>query len=199
MVVILAVTPTLSLAGALDGHGDAYFDGSTTWSGSTSFTDGANLHGYVDWAVFAPGDFPYSGYTPTLGEMVYAYQVFGMGTDAVSSFSVGLLNPANNIGSFSGLTGDSATSASIVAPPNGKAEWVFLGMDDGIDQGDNSEGLAFSSVKVPQDLFAVVVNGGSFAVAIPVPTPSSTDIPEPVTMALFAAGGAVLLRRKRRP
>ena len=145
-------------AGALDGHAAAFDDGSVVWSGSTSFDDGGGVVGYVDFAVFAPGDFPYggTGYTPTAGEMVYAYQVFSSGTDPLSSFTMALTNPADNPGSFTGLPGDAAGPIAL-------ADWHFAG----ITMGNNSEGLAFSSPYVPKDLFGLVIDGGTFSVAIP--------------------------------
>ena len=175
-------------AGDLNGHVSAW----NGWTSSTAFDNEQGLSGYVDWAVFGPGDFPYSGYSPTAGELTYAYQVFCTGTDAISSFSVAVNNPADNVGSFSGLAGDAVLAAELTVP--GSAQWTFAG----IDTGGNSEGLAYSSLKVPEDFFGVVVNGGSYAVAIPLPTTSAVDIPEPATIGLLAVGGALLLLLRRR-
>ena len=104
-------------AGVLNGHANAYNDGvNPTWTGSTAFSSGT-LTGFVDYAVFAPGDFPFGGggYTPTAGELVYAYQVFVTGAASVSSFSVALENPtANNIGSFNNIGTDNPTTAFII-------------------------------------------------------------------------------------
>ena len=76
-------------AGALADDPLAYNDGTTVWPGSTPFVnaEGSGLEGYVDWAVYAPGVFPYSGYDATANEMVYAYQIFNTGTLAISSFA----------------------------------------------------------------------------------------------------------------
>jgi hypothetical protein len=180
-------------AGALNGHASAFDDGSMVWTGSTPFDNGTGLSGYVDWAVFAPGVFPYggSGYTPTAGEMVYTYQLFSTGADPVSSFSVALENPADNVGSFSGLSGDAVSNTVLL--PGVKAEWQFTG----ITTGGNSEGLAFSSPYVPKELFGIAIDGGTFSIVIPVPTPSDTEIPEPATMSVLALGGLALLRRRK--
>ena len=190
-LAVLVVCASTALGGALDGHAGAFDDGSKVWSGSTGFDNGTGVAGYVDWSVFAPGAFPFSGYTPTAGEMTYAFQVFNTGTDVISSFSVSLANVADNIGSFSDLSGDSTASETLF--PLVKAEWVFSGMVSG----NNSEGLAFSTPMVPQDLFGLVIDGGTFSVVIPLPSPSGDEIPEPVTLSLLGVGALALLRRKR--
>ncbi|MHC4984540.1 MAG: PEP-CTERM sorting domain-containing protein [Planctomycetota bacterium] len=191
--LVVGLVAATAGAGALDGHASAFDDGSIVWTGSTAFDNGTGVAGYIDWAVFAPGDFPFggSGYAPTAGEMVYVYQLFSTGTDSVSSFSVALENPADNVGSFTGLSGDAVINALLV--PAVKAEWQFAG----ITTGNNSEGLAFSSPYVPKDLFGLVIDGGTFSVAIPLPTPSDAEIPEPATMSVLALGGLALLRRRK--
>ena len=179
---------------SLDGHANAYDDGSKAWSGTTAFSDGSNLTGYVEWAVFGPGDFPYAGYTPTAGELTYACQVFSTGTDAIVSYATAVNNPANSAGSFADLAGDAVKNPpgpSLTIP--GSISWPF----DGLGSGENSVGLAFSSLMVPEDLYGLVLNGGSYAVVIPVPTPSATEIPEPATLGLLVLGGMALLRRRR--
>jgi len=181
-----------AFAGALATHADAFDDGSTVWAGSTAFDNGTGVSGYVDWAVFAPGDFPFANYTPDTGELVYAYQIFSTGADTISSFSVALENDADTLGSFSDLAGDTAINGVLL--PAVKAEWQFAG----ITTGGNSEGLAFSSPMVPKNLFGIAVDGGTFAIVIPVPTPSPNEIPEPATMGLLGIGGLVALIRRRR-
>ena len=190
-MLLVGLCAATASAGALDGHAAAFNDGSKTWTGSTPFDNGTGVAGYVDWSVFGPGVFPYSGYSPTAGEMTYAFQVFNTGTDTISSFSVSLANAADNIGSFNDLSGDAVATNTLF--PLVKAEWTFSGMVTG----NNSEGLAFSTPKVPQDLFGLVIDGGTFSVVIPLPSPSGDDIPEPVTMSLLGVGGLALLRRRR--
>ena len=184
--IVLAFSSGMALGGPLAGAAGV-FDG---WTGSTSFTDGDNLTGYVDWAVYAPGDFTYAGYAPTAGEMVYAFQLYTTGSDAIHSLTVALANPADNPGSFADLAGDAATSATMNAT---SVTWTF----GGIGPGGNSEGLAFSSPYVPEDYYGIVIDGGSYALVIPLPSPSNVEIPEPATLGLLAMGGLALLRKRR--
>ena len=187
LTIVTLLLSGAASAGSLNGHPDAW----SGWTGSTAFDNGTGLSGYVDWAVFGPGDFPYSGYSPTAGELTYAYQVFSTGPDAISSFSAAINNPADNVGAFLDLAGNAALAMDLIVP--GSAEWTFAK----ISTGGNSEGLAFSSPKVPEWLFGIIVDGGTYATVFPLPTPSSVDIPEPGAMALVAVGGVLMLLRRR--
>jgi len=183
-------------AGVLAGNPNAYFDGTTTWTGSSTFTQGT-LVGYVDWAVFAPGQVPQSllnsGYTPTPNELTYAYQVFETGAAPLSTFSVALTNEADNIGAFTALSGGAPTSALLTALSS--ARWTF----SGVVQGTSTEGVAFSSSQVPLSLFGVAVDTGQSQYVVPLPSPSAIAIPEPTSL-LMAFGltcGLSLARRRR--
>ena len=192
LLTVLSATSTAT-AGVLDGHPGAFFDGSTTWSGSTPFANGAGVSGTIEWAVFDAGAFAFGGlgYTPAPGHLTYAYQVFSTGSDAVTSFALSLAGPANTIGSFSLTGGEPVTGAALVGGT--KAEWTFAGLD----AGEASDGLAFSSTHEPQELFGFTLGGGRFAIAMGLPSPSTTGVPEPTTLSLLVVGGCLWLRRKR--
>jgi hypothetical protein len=161
-------------AGELSGHPFAFNDGNGpgangAWTYSSAFDDGAGLSGYVDWTVFSPVHFPFADYTPAAYQLTYAFQIFSTGPDAIHSFSIPDPNGAAlDIGTFTDLGGQPPISVVLGT----QAEWNF----SGLDAGQRSTGLAFSSNRFPASLFGVVVNGGSFAIAIPLPFPESINL-----------------------
>jgi len=176
-------------AGLLD-TGTPYTDATRTWRDTTSF-DGSmygnpNLAGTIDWVVFAPGQFPFSGFTPPSDQCSYVYQVNSSGSDHITSYSVYLNNEANNQDSFTdtdnGVSGDPPTGEILT--PYTTVEWQFAG----IVQDGESEGLVFTSPNTPENAVGLLVNGGSVAFAIPVPAPSSNPIPEPATILSLLIG-----------
>jgi len=188
----VAVTGTSAGAGVLDGHASAFNDGNGpaagAWTASTAFDNLAGVAGTIDWTVFGPGSLPFAGFAPGAGELTYTFQIFSTGAAAIHSLT--LSDPNSGMSSIGTLA--LAGEAPISTLLGSQAEWNF----SGLDAGENSVGLAFSSIKTPDTLFGIVVNGGSFAIAIPLPVPGSVDIPEPASMALLGLGGLVMLRRR---
>jgi hypothetical protein len=204
--MLLCATPCS--AGYLAGDTSSYFDGFTQWNGSTPFTNGGNLYGYVDWAVYAPGTFPgsFTGYTPDPAEVVYTYQLFEVGTDALSYFSVSIAGEGNNAGFFTG----SGASTSIDGQAPGSSDvydfiaaiWTFPGFPgDGVNPAA-SKGLVFTSPNVPENGLGIMQDGGDAGFSFPIPSPSPYYIPEPTSWAMALAGlaglSAVSLRRRWR-
>src|SRR3972149_9073614 len=96
-----------AFAGLLD-YGTPY----GSWSGSTPFSavgQQGTLIGHIDWVVFGPEGFPFDGYSPTSGELSYAYRVFSTGTENITTYYIPIDEPADNFSSFSdvprGVTG----------------------------------------------------------------------------------------------
>jgi hypothetical protein len=188
-VILALLISSQAFAGALFNNPNA--GPPPLYTGSTPFTVGT-LSGYVDYAVFNPGQFPYAGYTPTAGELTYAYQIFVTGTAPLSSFEMVLTDPADNIGNFNSLPGTLPNSQTLNSSVS--AKWTF----PGIPTGGNSDGLAFSSPRLPSSLFATVVDTGQSTWVIPLPTPGPVGIPEPATIGLAAMGCLVLGLRRRK-
>lgn len=186
-------------AAPLSGHPDAYNDG-TSWTGAVSLVN-LPLEATLEYAVFTAADFTAnfggSGYVPS-DSLVYTYQIFGIGSQAVTAEIVGISNPVSNIGTFQINASDiDASSAAITT----NAVWEF---SPGIGAGETSYGLAFSSPNAPMangpSLTVAEGTSGTFSVLnFGVPTPGSIAIPEPATLALsMLASSAVLLSRRRR-
>ncbi len=189
-VILALLISTQAFAGALFNNPNAGGP-APLYTGSTPFTVGT-LSGYVDYSVFNPGQFPYAGYTPTAGELTYAYQIFVTGSAPLSSFELVLTDPADHIGTFNDLPGTAPNSQTLTALTS--AKWTF----PGIQTGGQSEGLAFSSPRLPQSLFATVVDTGQTTWVIPLPSPGPNSIPEPATIGLAAMGCMVLGLRRRK-
>ena len=106
--------------------GTPYYDGVTTWRGTSTFSYAPDpvLDGYVEWAVFAPGQFPFSNYTPTPGEYTYVYQLYNTASAAITNYSVALDHAADNIGMFvdgpNGVTGDQPLIPMKLYPAPGR-------------------------------------------------------------------------------
>ena len=191
------------LAGQLNGHANAI----PGFTGTTTFLDVSGpdqLSGTVDFAVFAPGDFPFGGYAPTTGELTYVYQIImdAADTESLSNLSIVLDGDADNIGAFLLEVGDIPPSASSfstflpIATAGDFAAWDFE--VPGLNANQLSYGLVFSSPQVPEYLFGTVVNGGLGALVAPLPTPSPVAVPEPGTATLLAIGALAVFGIRRR-
>ena len=188
-----------AMAGSLASDPNAYVNSERTWRDSVTMTND-DLSATVDWCVYGPGDYPGTGYSPASNEFVYAYQVSGLGSDDVLTFSVRMLesNEADDIGydATIGLTGDTMHNLAYFTYPPGEendlANWDWFA---GLSAGGVSYALVFSSVNEPLMLDGRIQNG-EFATG-ELPSPSDV-IPEPTTVGLLAAGGALVLLRRRR-
>lgn len=193
--VVVGLLAASASAGIL-GTGLSYNDG-MPWEGSTSYSSGGTLTGSVEWAVFAPGRFPFSGYTPTPGEFTYVYQVLNSGTAAVSSFGVGIENVADMVGTFvdegHGVTGNSPSAMDVYLGDS--VFWSFVGDGHSIAKDCTSCGLVVSSPTAPLDYYGGILNHGEFALVVPVPSPGPNSIPEPATLWLLGSGVCAMMVR----
>ncbi|MGD9722312.1 MAG: PEP-CTERM sorting domain-containing protein [Pirellulales bacterium] len=208
----LALCAAPALAGPLATAPGVYFDGFTTWHGSSPYqgyfdppfnTSPSGLSGDIDWAVWAPGTFPgFAGYTPTLGEYVYTYQLYETGSAPLTQNIVFTINEADNIGAFTGDAGfgliDGVAPDFLDLVPFSSAEWTFF---SGVLSGEHTIGLAFSSPNPPEMSGSVQIDDGTFSFAM-VPAPGGPVIPEPGTFVLASCGLGMMslfyLRRRSR-
>ncbi len=189
--LVMVALFALSIQGVHAATLSDYF-GSAYSSGITPFANG-QLNGTIQWAVFAPGNFPavFTGYSPLNNdEMTYTYQLFAAGAAAVSSLEVYIDpgQPVDSFGSFSGggLSGVSPLGSSgFTGSPIEVADWNFNQFT-----GTSTIGLAFSSPNIPMDYAGKVLDGGTFTEPHPLPSPSGIPIPEPSTAVLAFIGMA---------
>ncbi len=200
--LILLCAVALFAAPALAGPLDPLAVDTTTvggiWHGSTPYqgyfdppfnTSPSGLTGWIDWAVYAPGAFPagFSGYAPTPGEYVYTYQVDNEGAALLSQLMVETINTVNNAGSFTGNNGFGLVAGDapdLSTPlPFFSVTWDFFSGVVG-----NSEGLAFSSPHAPVLASGTVLDDGTFAFVVPLPSSDGPPVPEPSTMVLACFG-----------
>ena len=173
---ILAV----SSGGALPGFtGTQFFD-----DDFFGFTVSAN----VDYAVFAPGTFPFAD--PSGGsDYVYAYQIDNLDTNIVQ-FTVGL-DGDETLGSIGSIPDGASTnpdvSAYVGAGPT-SAAWDFTGFGSA----QTSDVLFFTSAQAPE-LHSSTVSA-QWANSHDLPSP----LPEPATLSLLALGAAVSFTGRRR-
>lgn len=164
------------------------------FSGSQLFDDnffGFTVSANVDYAVFAPGDFPFAD--PSGGtEYVYAYQIENLDTD-VSKFTVGLDGdePLGSIGFVGdvGLT-DPTASGFIGAGPT-SAAWDFTA-PSALTANNSSAILIFTSAAAPE-LHSSTVEA-AWANSHDLPSP----LPEPASLGLVTAGLAMISVRRGR-
>ena len=188
-LLILASSSLTAVAAPLNGNANAIT------SGTSAYVNGG-LFGDIDFAVFTAAafnaEYPASGYTPNVGELVYAYQLrSGAGSIAATEFSLFLLNPFSNVGTF---TGTGVTG--VAAAPAVGAAWNSFSAPGNV----NTEGLAFSSPNLPvaSPFPGTILDGGVTANVFGLQVPGTIAIPEPATLLLALAGlsGITCIRRR---
>ena len=182
-----------TFGGVLNGDGAALVSGSLDVIGDSQWAAD------VDYAVYAPGDYPgiYSGAD---SKFIYAYQIFNesSSTATLASFSVGLLEDAfvvscGDDATYGAAGGVSPLLSRLVGSPATSAQWTI-----DVDAAENTTVLVASSPFGYTFGSAALANGGESA-TMSVPTPSADlGIPEPATLSLLVLGGLALIRRRRR-
>jgi len=160
-------------------------------SGSVNFNVDGKLDGYIDYAVYEPGD--YDGSVTFKNLYVYAYQIFSEDSAvSIDFFSVGLPSDVQVYNAlYDSSTGGIAPSMSLVLPES----VLYVFQFDNIGANEHSKTLLFTSDCSPEMAKGVVSSGIAGGVIVDVPSPS--PVPEPATLALISGGAFLALRRKR--
>jgi hypothetical protein len=154
------------------------------------------LNGFVDYAVYAPGD--YTGSISFSDDLyVYTYQVSNNSSSPVGIdyFSVGLFPNVQ----VPDVTYDPAMGYAIPGGSNPTMYFklpesvIYLYQTDNIGAGEWSTVLLFSSNYGPEMAYGYVSGGVTGGASMELPSP----VPEPATFALIGAGALLALRQRR--
>jgi hypothetical protein len=192
-IFLAIVVPTVANA-SLANDSNAIIFGETPQFSYTATTP--KLFGYVDYAVYAPGDYVGSLSLPA-DQYVYCYQIFVLPTSgAIGFFTVNLspdataLNAAFDTASLSGVPGGSTPANSTVSQ-----DFVTYNFGrNSISANNHSAVLLFTSDFAPQVGDGIVSGALPGTAQIDIPTPT----PEPASMLILALGVPALLGRRRR-
>jgi hypothetical protein len=166
------------------------------YQGSSPFSAGGVLNGYVDYAVFAPGQ--YDGTVSFNNLYVYAYQVFSNPSSMVSIdyFSVGLKSGISvptvmyDSAADYAVPGGNIPTLSLLMPQ----QVLYLFQSDSISATEYSRTLLFTSNIGPGMAEGVVSAGFAGGAIMALPSP----VPEPATLGLLIGGALMAIRRKRK-
>jgi len=193
MAVVCAVAGGAAFADAT--IADDQSEGSALISGAVSFTERSDWIAHVDYAVYAPGQYP-GDHADKDTNYIYAYQVFNdSGSDqaTLSHFSVGLDDDSGAANpwwddAYGELGGNIPMLSWLVGSPPGSIQWVGSWAP-----GTHTTVLLFSSPYTYTFDSATLVNGGQ-GDTHPMPSP----LPEPATLLLLCGGVVPILLKHRR-
>jgi len=196
--ILAAVLLAAGLPSAADAAVGAFYDGTNTLiSGQAPFFDSSSqLYGYVDYAVYSPGNFAGSASFPA-GKYAYCYQIFDSSTSSdIGKFTVKLDAgvTAYSPGSFVFASGDIDSFTESFSAPT--VTYQFNSRPPTLSANHYSYVLFFAADSGPViDIDSGAIAGtkiGSTSVQIPTPTP------EPASLLLLALASPVLLKTRRR-
>lgn len=197
-VLWLALVSVVVLQFSTGVYAALYEDPCDIMSGRVDFDNYSSptLAGFVDYAVYAPGD--YSGSISFPDQYVYAYQFFNNDTSeiGIDFFSVGVLpditvfNVLDDPLFAYGVPGGVRPSVEFALTES----VLYLFQLDNVAADEHSSVLLFTSDREPMMGAGVVSGGITGGVIVELPTPA----PEPVTVALLGLGAMLAARRRRR-
>jgi hypothetical protein len=194
--ILAAILLTAGLPSVANASLGAFYDDTNPLiSGQASFfSSSSQLYGYIDYAVYAPGDF--TGSTPfPAGKYAYCYQIFDSSTSSpIGRFTLDLDSgvTAYSPGSFAFSSGDiKPNDKSFDAPI---VTYFFNTRTTNIAANHNSYVLFYAGDFGPETGSGTIFGAlnGSVSVQIPAPTP------EPASIFLLALAAPALLKIRGR-
>jgi hypothetical protein len=192
-----AILAAISLAAGLPSVADAafYYGTDPLTSGRASFSSSSSqLYGYVDYAVYSPGYFPWSDSFPE--QFFYCYQIFD--SSASSSIARFIVNLDSDVTAYS--PDYFIFSADDVKPIYATIQLndVVYTFNSRITADHNSYVLFFAGDVGPEIYPGTIVGTVLGSTSVRIPIPATEPAPEPASLLLFATAGPFLLKARRR-
>jgi len=191
-----AILAAIFLAAGLPSVANAaFYDGTDTLiSGQASFFNSSSqLYGYVDYAVYSPGDFIYSDSFPD--KFFYCYQIFN---DPTSS-SIGRFTVNLDSGETAYSTDDFVFSEGDINPLtifSGPTTVAYLFNSSYRIPANRNSSVLFFAADSGLTTNSVIITGtttGSVTFDIP-----ATILPEPASVLFLSLGAPLLMKARRR-
>ncbi len=199
IILSIAIASVLLMSTTASAELTSYFS-SALLSGTKNFSAMGKLIVDVDYAVYAPGDFPLAGYDPGPGQYVYAYQLINKdtSTDSIQKITIGLDSNAwpLNIAEIPDPSPPEGvpSAPSFTGSPPGSAAWTYSSTVN-VTPGSKSEILLFTSQFEPQ-WKSSTLRGFGVGVIGNVTGGLPSPVPEPcAALGFLLAGGLFVLAR----
>ena len=171
----------------------------TGFTGTTSFditVSNVSLNADVEYAVYAPGIYPGKDLTGD-SEYIYAYQILSRSHTnvAIDFFSVGISSGVVIDNIYTDNTYGSGVDP-LLSNIFAQSAW-FIFADQSLNKRECSNVLIFTSVYSPTMGFGTISGGGASEMAA-LPTPSTSPIPEPATIALLLPAILIFTSNRRK-
>jgi len=192
-----AILAVIFLAAGLPSVANAafYFGTDPLISGQASFSNpSSQLYGYVDYAVYSPGYFPWSDSFPD--QFFYCYQIFN--SSASSNIARFIVDLDSDITAYSPdffLFSEDDIQPNYAAIQQNDVIYMFNGR---ITANHNSYVLFFACDVGPEIYPGTIIETVFGSTTVRIPIPATEPAPEPASLLIFALAAPALLKTRRR-
>jgi hypothetical protein len=194
-----AILAAIFLAAGLPSAANAaFYTGTDTLiSGQAPFfSDSSQLYGYVDYAVYSPGNFTGSASFPD--KFFYCYQIFNSPTSSnIARFIVNLDSDVIAYSPDYFIFSEDDIQPNYASIQQNDVVYMFNGR---ITADHNSYVLFFASDVGPEIYPGTIIETvfGSTTVRIPIPATEPDPAPEPASLLILALASPALLKTRRK-